>query len=88
MSLKYICLLLAQACEETTAEPAAPVETTDPAANPAHVETLVKPSEDSCAKNDSKELQETESTDVALCLVRFLKSLSVFLASCGAICPD
>ncbi|XP_053175951.1 hydrocephalus-inducing protein homolog [Scomber japonicus] len=50
--------------ETTAAEPAAPLETTNPAANPAPVEVLAKPSEDSCARNNSKELQETESTDV------------------------
>ncbi|XP_042266839.1 hydrocephalus-inducing protein homolog isoform X2 [Thunnus maccoyii] len=59
----------AQACEDTTAPgPAATIETTDPAPNSAPVEVLVKPSEDSCSRNDSKELQDTESTHVAHCL--------------------
>lgn len=69
---KYIFLLPAQACEDTTA----PVKTTDPAPNSAPVEVLVEPNEDSCSRNDSKALQETESTHVALCLVHYLKSSS------------
>lgn len=82
MGEKYICLLPAQACEETTAaEPAAPLETTNPAANPAPVEVLAKPSEDSCARNNCKELQETDSTDVPVCLVRFLKCVFSFMWS-------
>lgn len=78
--LKYICLPPAQAVENNTeAGPAAEFDASDPSPKSAPasqdtVEVLIKPTEDSCSRNDCKAPQETENTHFALCLVHFLKS--------------